>query len=252
MEQTLLTETPTKKVYKENAIWGGTFLGGPLAAAYFIAENFKAFHQPDKARKTWIYTILFTIFLFVGVFLLPDNFPPHVIPIAYTVAAYYLTKHFQGTSIKQHGEAGGLFFNGWRVAAVGFIGLIITIIPVLGYALTADHIANGSMSEKSYGVTKNTIDYDSRSLTETEVDRLAEAMIKASFFDEEVTKYVYAAKVDNNYELSISVIEGTTTDLEAIRFFEALRSELQANFPNNKIVLVMVGDNLEDVRKRIE
>ena len=33
-----ITQTP--KIYNERAIWAGTFIGGPLAGGYLIAENF--------------------------------------------------------------------------------------------------------------------------------------------------------------------------------------------------------------------
>lgn len=62
MEQTLEIQNGSKKIYKDKAIWVGTFLGGPLVAGYFIAENFKVFGEYGKAKKTWIYAILTTIY----------------------------------------------------------------------------------------------------------------------------------------------------------------------------------------------
>jgi len=43
MEQKINIQTPTEKIYKDRAIGVGTFLGGPLAAGYLIAENLKSF-----------------------------------------------------------------------------------------------------------------------------------------------------------------------------------------------------------------
>lgn len=48
MEQTLETNE-TVKIYKDRAIWAGTFLGGPLVAGYLIAENFKVFNEKKRA-----------------------------------------------------------------------------------------------------------------------------------------------------------------------------------------------------------
>ncbi|MGB3453203.1 MAG: hypothetical protein WBA59_05210 [Moheibacter sp.] len=65
----LLTEQIQKnKIYKDKAIWVGTFLGGPLVAGYYIAENFKAFNDSKKAKKTWFFAILSTIAIFGIVF----------------------------------------------------------------------------------------------------------------------------------------------------------------------------------------
>ena len=60
MEQTIDFEKPKQKIYKERAIWVGSFIGGPLTAGYLIAENFKAFNKLEKARKTWIFTWIAT------------------------------------------------------------------------------------------------------------------------------------------------------------------------------------------------
>lgn len=137
MEQILDIEKPKQRIYKERAIWVGTFLGGPLAAGYLIAENFKAFNETDKARKTWIYAIIATIVIFGGIFLIPDNtkIPNQIIPLIYTVIAYYLVQHFQGQNISSHISSGGGLFSWWRTIAVGIIGLVITIIPLFGFAL---------------------------------------------------------------------------------------------------------------------
>ena len=73
MEQILENQPISGKVYKERAIWVGTFLGGPLVAGYLIAENFKVFHQNDRVKKTWIYSIIATIVIFGVAFAIPDN-----------------------------------------------------------------------------------------------------------------------------------------------------------------------------------
>jgi hypothetical protein len=55
---------PAQKIYSEKNIWRATFLGGPLVAGYLLAENFKAFNEPEKVRKTWIIAVLATIIIF--------------------------------------------------------------------------------------------------------------------------------------------------------------------------------------------
>lgn len=209
MGQTLDIQKPTEKIYKDRAIWVGTFLGGPLAAGYLIAENFKAFNEFDKAKMTWIYAIIVTILVFGGVFLIPDNvkMPNQVIPLIYTAIAYYLVQHFQGQNISTHLNSGGQLFSWWRTIAVGLIGLAITIIPILGFALLSDETSNIGTDTKTYGIMKHEIAFDKNNISENEVNKIADGFIKTTFFDEVVTKFVYAKKVNNNYELSISVVD---------------------------------------------
>lgn len=254
MEQTLDIEKPTQRIYKDRAIWVGTFLGGPLAAGYLIAENFKAFNETDKANKTWIYAIIATIVVFSGVFLIPDNvkIPNQIIPLIYTAIAYYFVQHFQGQNITTHISSGGQLFSWWRTIAVGIIGLTITIIPIFGFALLSDSVANASTSAKTYGIMKHEIAFDKDNITETEVNQLADGLIKTTFFDEAVTKYVYAKKVNNTYELSLSVLDGIANDSQALQPFIDLRTNLQTLFSNNKITFKLVVDNLDNVVKKLE
>lgn len=254
MEQTLDIERPAQKIYKDRAILVGTFLGGPLAAGYLIAENFKAFNDTDKVKKTWIYAILATIIVFGGVFMIPENvkIPNQIIPLIYTAIAYYLVQHFQGQNISSHLSSGGQLFSWWRTIAVGIIGLAITIIPILGFVLLSDSIENASISTKTYGIMNHEIAFDKSNISDTEVNKIADGLTKTTFFDEAVTKYIYAKKVNDTYELSISVVDGTANDSQALQHFIDLRTDLQTMFPSTKIVFKLVVDNLDKVVKTIE
>jgi hypothetical protein len=49
----LLSVKTECKLYKDKAIWIGTFIGGPLVAGYLIAENYKKLGQDKNASKSW-------------------------------------------------------------------------------------------------------------------------------------------------------------------------------------------------------
>lgn len=254
MEQVLDIEIPVEKIYNDRKIAIGTFLGGPLAAGYFIAENFKVFNENEKAKKTWIYTIIVTIIIFGGLFLIPENIriPNQIIPLIYIAIAYFLIQHFQGENIKSHINSGGQLFSWWRTIAVGIIGLAITIIPIIGFVLLSDTVANDSISTNTYGMMKHEISFDKNNLTEGEVNQLADGFIRTTFFDESVTKYVYAEKINNKYEISLSVVDGIANDSQELQPFNDLRLDLQTFFPKNKIIFKLVVDNLDNVVKRLE
>jgi hypothetical protein len=116
-------------IYNANHVRLGTFLGGPLIAGYFIAQNYKIFGEYGKAKAAWIYAIAATIIIFGGVFLIPEtaNVPNYIIPIAYCWIAFYLTQHFQGDQISAYAATGQGFFGWGRVVLIGFIGLAVTI-----------------------------------------------------------------------------------------------------------------------------
>jgi hypothetical protein len=174
MEQFLDPQKPTLKIYNEKSIVAGTFLGGPLVAGYFIAQNFKAFNEPEKANRTWVYAVLTTIIIFGCIFLIPDNvnIPNRLIPLIYTVITYFLVQRFQEQKIKTHLNSGGTFHRPRRMICVSLIGCIITVIPILGFVMVPDMIANAAMTSKTYGKIKNEISYDKKNMSEAEVDRM--------------------------------------------------------------------------------
>jgi len=132
-EQALDAVKSTRKIYKDRAIWVGTFLGGPLVAGYLIAENFKTFNEVDKVKKTWIYTIIGTILIFGAVILIPDGvkIPNQIIPLIYTAIAYFFVERFQKKNCSAYIALGGKTFGWWRTIAIGLIGLIITFVLLI-------------------------------------------------------------------------------------------------------------------------
>jgi len=197
--------TPEIKIYKYSALWIGAFFGGPLAAGYIIAENFKAFDRPDNAKKTWLFTIVTTIVILAVLFSISEdtNIPNALIPLIYTGIAAMLLRHFQGKQIQSHIESGGQVYLLGRVVVIGLIGLALTLITVFGTAFVLDSIENASERSNTYGIMQHEIGYNKNNISEKEVDTLAEAFIATTFFDDEVTKYTYVEKIDNSYEISI-------------------------------------------------
>jgi hypothetical protein len=129
MGEDLLSSKPDFKLYKDRAIYVGTFLGGPLTAGYLTAENFKHLRQYDKVKTTWIVAIIATVVIFGGIFLIPgiEKVPNYIIPLIYTVIAQYLVKHFQGNQITDHIKNGGQIYSVWRAVWIGLVGLAITL-----------------------------------------------------------------------------------------------------------------------------
>jgi hypothetical protein len=277
MEQTFDVEKPTQKIYKLRAIEVATALGGPLVTGYLIAENFKAFNEADKLKKTWFYAIMASIVIFGGLAILPENIvelvPAPVIPFINAAIASFIVRHHQGKNIAAHTESGRELFGWGRTIAVSIIGAVVTVIMVMGGALLYDTFVDDSISTKTYGLKKHEINFYADNITEPEVDAIADGLTKATFFDLAVTKYVYVEKNNDAYELSISVDETTidskltqrtmtvingevfvdesVTDSKALQSFIELRNDLQKQFPDNKIAINLVVD-FDNVIKRIE
>jgi hypothetical protein len=134
-----LDNVPPYEIYKISMLWVASYLGGPLAAGYVIATNFRAFGQFGRAKNTWIWTVVATIVIFSGIFTIPekvlDAIPNMAIPLLYTLAAYFLMHHFQDLSIGTHLASGGRVFSWWRVILIGLTGSVITFAVILCVSL---------------------------------------------------------------------------------------------------------------------
>jgi hypothetical protein len=254
MEQITEKQTPTGKIYKAREIEVGTFIGGPLVAGYFIAENFKAFNQHDKAKRTWIITIIVTILIFGGIFLIPDQdkIPYKLIPIIYTGITILIVSQFQKKNIKNHLDTGGKINSWGRTIFISVIGLIIIIVPLFSFTYFSDTYESADITTKNYGLTKNEIDFDVNNISVREIDNIADSFRKTLFFDIFEQKFVYAKKLGSTYELSISCNSSLKTNPEAVEEFILLQKKIQRLFPYNKIVLNLVVDDLDNIVKRIE
>jgi len=255
MTEIIDEQIPNGKIFKDKAFWVGIFLGGPLVAGYLFSENFKTFGQPEKVKPTWILSILATIAILGGIFLIPKNIniPNQLIPIVYTAIAYGLFHKIQSERATQHINSGGLIHNWGRVIGVSVIGLLITILLVFAIAYTYDTVEQANITTKTYGATvKHEIDFDKSNITEKEVDMIADGFIETGFFDLSVAKYVYVVKNGNKYELYISVIKGIENDPIALQPFIELRSQMDEYIPNKKIEIKLVVDYIENVVKTLK
>ncbi|MFZ1676847.1 MAG: hypothetical protein WAT91_06220, partial [Saprospiraceae bacterium] len=254
-EQPFIEQVPVNKIYTDKAIGAGTLIGGPLVAGYLIAENFKVFGKNEKAKLAWILAIGATIVLFSAIFLIPgmENFPRQIIPLSYTIIVYFLVQHYQGTDIIAHISSGGKSFNLWRTTGIGIIGAAITLLLILVIVFITARPAENNLSSSEYGNLKHEIDFDKNNISQFEVDRIANRLTQATFFDEEKQKYIILKKVDSTYEISIPIINSAWEDPEAVSFFQQLQKDLQSKFRDYRIVINMCDEQeITSIKKRIE
>ncbi|PIQ15846.1 MAG: hypothetical protein COW67_06180, partial [Flavobacteriales bacterium CG18_big_fil_WC_8_21_14_2_50_32_9] len=138
----------TKKFYSQRAITIATYFGGPLAAGYLIKKNYETLEQPDNAKKSLLYGIISTLLLFAVIFSIPEDIlnkiPNVVIPAIYTGIIYLMVEKYQGESLKNHKDAGGEFYSGWKAAGVGAISMLILAAGIFMIAFIYGDLSNVS------------------------------------------------------------------------------------------------------------
>lgn len=240
------------KIYSAKKIGVGTFLGGPLVAGYLIAANFNTFNEVKKARWSLAIGILVTIVVFGGIFLIPDmdSFPQMVIPLLYTATTYGLVDHYQAKKIKAHAKAGGTEHSVWKVVGIALTGLVVTLLAVMAVLYVTE--AGDNTVTNTYGSLQHEIAYDPSNLTSSKVDAVGHAFMQLGFFDQEVTKYLYAQQVGPELVVSISCASDIGSDPSEIAGLTSLLNDTRDVLQDHKIVFHLVDGSLENVVKKLE
>ncbi len=120
------------KLYTIGWVTLATYIGGPLAGCYLMSENFKNLGNKDLAERMFKIGIMSTILLFGGIAFIPesilDKIPNEIIPFTYTTIIYLYIRKFQGKSIKEHIENGGLKYSGWKVIGISISSVIVSLL----------------------------------------------------------------------------------------------------------------------------
>ena len=120
------------RLYTISWISGAAFVGGPLAAAYLLAHNFKALGQPEHARRV-LYGALAVLVMVLGTLaLLPPSLTDTrwmqlAISSLWTSAAWFLVEQYQSDAIRAHLGNDGAPGSWARAIAATLGGLAVTV-----------------------------------------------------------------------------------------------------------------------------
>jgi hypothetical protein len=117
-------------MYTPGQVGIGTFLGGPVAAVYFLRANFVALGDRDRARNTLLFGIVLLVVLGAVLPFLPDNFPNTPISMGLTFGAYYYAEHNQMKKEAILESPDHYAHSGWRVFGLGMLCLVGTLVVV--------------------------------------------------------------------------------------------------------------------------
>jgi hypothetical protein len=93
----------------------GSFLGGPIAAIYFVRQNFTVLGKHAEARNTLLWGAAFVVGLMILLLFLPKRFPNYLIPITYSWFASFVVDKWQLTKQAMRESGKYQVQSNWRV-----------------------------------------------------------------------------------------------------------------------------------------
>jgi hypothetical protein len=131
-----------QSLYSPNQIGGGSFLGGPFAAVYFIWANFRALGEPSRAAAAMFWGVVFVVVILLTLPFLPEKFPNIIIPAVYSVAARLIAENYQ---LKKQAIADSDqydFQSTWKVVglALAFLAAFFVVALIWLFALDYFHV----------------------------------------------------------------------------------------------------------------
>ena len=124
-----------KKIFSPLQIRLASFIGGPLAAIYFLKANFDNLNNKEGAKKTLIFGLAFSVLLILILPFLPQRFPQMVLPLAYSFLAGHLAESHQLSKQAILNSTEYEFGSGWKVFGVSIVCLLIFFIIALAFML---------------------------------------------------------------------------------------------------------------------
>jgi hypothetical protein len=115
-----------KGVYIEDAIWFCTLFGGPIAAGFMFAENFRILNMPARRKRTW-WIILPEAFLF-AFFSIRFNIELGILYSLNTIVTFFIFHLLIGKEVDEYLMAGGRVISRW-------LSFLVIVEGILGSAL---------------------------------------------------------------------------------------------------------------------
>ena len=233
----------SKKIFTNNAILVATFFGGPIAAGFLISKNFKVFGNDNAARKSIFWGIISTIFLFAGIYMIPEHIidiiPQAIIPLIYTAIIAGLVEKLQGQKIKEFFAANGKKASNWQAAGYGLIGLLIIAVFIIAMIF----VLPTEGYEKTITVDKNVKLHHSKNIEDIKSQQIATVIKQSGFMDGSERADLFLNTEGNFYKLKFVMSDTSLlSDSMLLSDFHRLENYLNYNLILDKQIQIGFTD----------
>lgn len=127
--------TTVNGLYSSSQIFAASFIGSPIAAAWFAASNLRKLHQPANAQKIIVWGVVATIVVMAIAFVLPDRIPNSTFPLLYSIGIRLVARAVFDPVVGKQKAAGAILGSWWSVVGVSLLWMILVLAILFGAAI---------------------------------------------------------------------------------------------------------------------
>ena len=214
------TVVPTYALYSRGQIGLVTFLTGPVAGGWMIAQNWKRLGEPRKYRNVLVGSIAVTGLLLAAAFLVP-SLPSSTLPLAGLCAIFGLAAQ-QRYAFDDHVARGGPRASHGRAAAVGAISLVALLAVVFGGGVAVFYIDEAP----EITVGPGTVRY-SAGATEADARAVGQELVAEGYLDHPASVGVRRQGLHHIVELV--VVDSAYHDSKLVPVFREMARRISGN-----------------------
>lgn len=121
-------EEKMKKLYSPMQVSIATYLGGPLAAIYFLKVNFDALGKKEFANKTLFFGSLIAIVLISVIPIITQYASSSIIPLFYLFPVMYVVHKYQMSKMDIIESKEYEFRSNWTVCGMAILWMVTYLI----------------------------------------------------------------------------------------------------------------------------
>jgi threonine/homoserine/homoserine lactone efflux protein len=130
-----MVESSSVRLYSKIQVSVATLLGSPFAGAVLMFLNYRSLEMNKKAAQSLVIGGGATLLLLLVAFLLPENSPNFILPLASIVAIQEWYKRSQEEAFRNHVARGGRKGSWWVSIGVSLSLLVLVVAVTVGVVM---------------------------------------------------------------------------------------------------------------------
>jgi hypothetical protein len=128
MNDHLDIEKNMKKLYSPMQMSLGTYLGGPLAAIYFLKVNFDTLGKSTFSKRVTFFGSLITILLILSIPIISGYVSSSIIPMMYLFPVMFIVHKYQLSKPEISDSTEYNFHSNWMVCGMSILWMFVYLI----------------------------------------------------------------------------------------------------------------------------